>query len=183
MIGLEHEQWRDIPGFDGRYQASTAGRIRHIWPKSKKIKILNPFIRGRAKKHSSRNAMRVHLSYPDGRRVERTVIKLVADTFFGDTSGKTAVHRNGVRSDNSVSNIQFLTNAELGKTFGSRANRRPVIKIDRDGEIVDCYSSARQAAKANHMSYQTVIDRCNQKIRKPFELDGHNYQWESKRGE
>ena len=37
---------------------------------------------------------------------------------------------------------------------------------------------ARQAAKENYLSYQTVMDRCNGKIKKPFALDGHTYQWD-----
>lgn len=28
------------------------------------------------------------------------------------------------------------------------------------------------------MSYQTVLDRCNGKVKQPFALDGHTYQFE-----
>ena len=38
--------------------------------------------------------------------------------------------------------------------------------------------SARAAAKANHMSYQTVLDRCHGKVKKPFALDGYTYQFD-----
>ena len=51
-------------------------------------------------------------------------------------------------------------------------------KIDSNGEIVDVYTSARQAAKSNFMSYQTVIDRCNGKCKSAFAPDGYAYAWE-----
>lgn len=47
-----------------------------------------------------------------------------------------------------------------------------------EGEIVAVYPSARAAARENHMSYQTVLDRCNGKVKQPFALDGHTYQFE-----
>ena len=30
----------------------------------------------------------------------------------------------------------------------------------------------------NNMSFMTVISRCNGRIKNPFALDGHNYQWD-----
>ena len=51
----------------------------------------------------------------------------------------------------------------------------PVAKVTPAGEIVAVYQSARAAAKANHMSYQAVLDRCNGKVKKPYALDGHTY--------
>ncbi len=61
---------------------------------------------------------------------------------------------------------------------GGKASRRPVAKVNAAGEIVAYYPSARKAAKANHMSYQTVLDRCNGKVKKPFALDGHTYRFD-----
>ena len=37
------------------------------------------------------------------------------------------------------------------------------------------YRDRKEAARANHMSYQTVLDRCNGKVKKPFALDGTTY--------
>lgn len=46
------------------------------------------------------------------------------------------------------------------------------------GEIVDVYSSAREAAKKNFMSRQTITDRCNGKCKGAFAPDGYAYAWE-----
>lgn len=171
------ERWRDIPGFNGMYQASTEGRIRKILPRSGKVRYLHPYRRQR-NKNSNSQALRVHLTMPDGRRVERTVLKLVAETFFQLPEGKIPVHLNGLHTDISVRNITFLTHRELGERYGPQSSRRPVVKIRPDGEIVDSYASARAAARENYLSYQTVIDRCNRKVKKEFALDGFSFRWD-----
>ncbi len=35
-----------------------------------------------------------------------------------------------------------------------------------------------KAVKANHMSYQTVLDRCHGKVKDPFALDGFTCRFE-----
>ena len=75
-------------------------------------------------------------------------------------------------------NIGFIEPRKLGQLTGAKAGRQPVAKVNEDGEVVAIYPSARKAAKANHMSYQAVIDRCHGKIKKPFALDGHTYRYE-----
>lgn len=171
------EVWKDIPGYGGTYQASTEGRIRKIWPVSGKATILKPYVRNRRTRANS-NAMRVHIQGPDGRRIERTVISLVAETFFGSFPGKRAVHKSGAAADNSVSNIALMDCEQIGRTYGAQSSRRPVVKIDKTGEIIACYSSARSAARENYVSYTSVIDRCNGKIKKEFALDGYSYRWD-----
>lgn len=171
------EIWRDIPGYDGRYQASTEGGIRRYWPVSGKYTLLQPYVRQRRKQTNS-NAWRVHISLPDGRRVERTVLELVALTFYGFIPGKRPIHKNGMQADNSVSNIVFMADRELGKTFGPQSSRRPVVKIDESGEIIACYSSAREAGRANYITGQAVTDRCNRRVKKEFALDGFSYRWD-----
>ena len=66
----------------------------------------------------------------------------------------------------------------VGRPDETAAARRPVVKITPAGEVVEAYPSARAAAKANHMSYQAVLDRCNGKVKKPFALDGYDYRFE-----
>ena len=43
---------------------------------------------------------------------------------------------------------------------------------------MEIYPSAREAAKKNHMSYQTVMDYCNGKRKGAFAPDGYAYAWE-----
>ena len=173
----EPEEWKDIQDFGGRYQASTHGRIRRVWSKSGKTTMLKPYIRRNGRSQNNRS-MRVHLTRLDGQRIERTVISLIAETFCDVPEGKHPVHNNGMCSDNRVENIIFLTSDEIGRRFGKMASRKPVIKVDAAGEIVNCYSSALAAAKENYLSYEAVTDRCNGRIKKEYTIDGCTFRWD-----
>lgn len=59
--------------------------------------------------------------------------------------------------------------------------RKPVVKVDRDGKIIARYPSARAAAKVNFMSYQSVLDRCNGKIQKPYGEDGCTFRFDRRK--
>ena len=52
------------------------------------------------------------------------------------------------------------------------------MKVTENGDEVEVYRSAREAARKNSMSYQTVLDRCHNRVKKPFALDGYTYQFE-----
>lgn len=81
--------------------------------------------------------------------------------------------------NNHRDNIGFITREELGKlTARMSGKRKPVIKIDEAGRIVETYVSVREAGIRNNMSYQTISDRCHNRVKKPFALDGYNYQFE-----
>lgn len=177
MKAAAPEKWKDIPGFGGRYQASTEGRIRRVYEKSRNTKILQPF-KKKGGSHSNAEALRVGLTARDGRKTVRTVLMLVAQTFYGVPEDMVPVHANGMKRDCTARNVRLMTKQELGRKFGADAGRRPVVKIAADGEIVECYTSAREAAKHNYVSYQTVMDRCNGKVKKEFALDGYSYRWD-----
>ena len=66
----------------------------------------------------------------------------------------------------------------MEKKTGAKSKRKTVAKINCYGEIEDVYSSAREAARKNYLSYQTVIDRCNGKCKMAYAPDGYAYAWE-----
>jgi len=177
------DEWRDIPGYNGMYQVNYFGEIRS-WRyrgnrKMKQPKLMTPFVK--KPRGNCRRSSRVYVKLADGKGKSREVpvINIMVDAWFGSRpAGKVAYHKDGVPSNNSVHNIGFTTLKELGAMTGGEAARIPVVKVTPDGEIVEVYPSARAAAKANHMSYQTVLDRCNGKVKKPFALDGHTYKFE-----
>lgn len=167
------ETWRDIPGFEGIYQADREGNIRRLY-RNGKTRILTPY----HKKMNGSQRLVVKLSV-NGQAREVIVIQVIARTFLGPPpEGHIPVHRNGCQSDNYVNNIKYISRQQAGKIYGARSKRKAVVKIDGHGEIVEVYPSARRAAKANYMSHQTVTDRCNGKCKSPFAPDGYAYAWE-----
>lgn len=164
--------WKDIKGYEGKYQVSYKGEVRRIY-KSGKTRKLTPYI-----KQNSREILFIGLT-KDGIKKEFPVHTLVAKAFLGEPKENEVIyHKNGLIRDNWASNLEYIDRKKLGKMTGAKSRRKPVVKIDSNGEMVDFYPSARQAAKENHMSYQTIIDRCNRKIKSPFAPDGYAYAWE-----
>lgn len=170
--------WREIPGYDGMYEINRQGEVR-TWRWRKDHRAKNPRLLTAYMRKRGGQRRYVKLTDANGNTSEPTVIALMVETWCGGKrNGIVAYHKNGDLSDNALHNIGFTTREKLGKMTGAKARRKPVVKIDRSGEIIAVYSSARAAGKANHMSYQTVIDRCNRKVKKPFALDGHDYRYE-----
>lgn len=86
--------------------------------------------------------------------------------------------QNGDLQDDNVNNLALIDRKRLGELTGAKARRRPVAKKEAWGGIVEVYSSAREAARRNFMSYQTVIDLCNGKVKRGKAPDGFVYEWD-----
>lgn len=167
--------WRDIPGYGGKYRANRAGDVQRVFP-SGLVRDMTPY---RKKGRKLRNRLFVKLT-ADGKAKEVAVLKIMAETWHrnGDKS-LVPYHKNGNVTDNRADNIGFINRSELGKMTGHMAGRRKcVFRVDENGNEVEVYRSARAAAKANSMSYQTVLDRCHNRVKNPFALDGYTYQFE-----
>lgn len=172
------KEWREVKGYEGLYEVSYEGLVRRLW-KHREPTILSPYKR-RPRKGGRRSAREfVKLSDGAGKGREVAVIKIVGEAWLGPLPpGMVYYHKNGDTGDHHANNIGKITPKKLGQKTGASANRRPVCKIDCFGNVVKFYPSARAAARDNYVSYQTVMDRCNGKVKKPFALDGHSYQWD-----
>ena len=163
--------WKDIPGYEGRYQASTDGEIARLRKRGGR-RNLKPYLK---KGRRGSDTVFVHLTM-NGETKEKTVIRIMCETFFGGVpEGYVPVHKNGLQSDNSTVNIQFITQRECGKRYGKLARKEAVAKFDIYGNKVEVYPSARECARNNFMSYQTILDRCNGKCITACAPDGYIY--------
>lgn len=118
----DNEIWKDIPGFEGVYQASNLGRIRSL-PRKKRHK--SPYgrwyeqnLKGRVlrQRHNEKGYKLVQLSRveaglkPKPYRVHR----LICLTFHGPPEGdrNEAAHNDGIRDNNRSDNLRWATRAE-----------------------------------------------------------------------
>jgi len=167
--------WRDIPGIRGirgwRYQAGMGGEVRTVY-KSGKTRTLS----GRVK--TPKRGARCLMVKIRGK--EMRVPHLVAMAFLGPIPpGARVVHKNGIHGDNRPDNLEYVTKREMGLRHGGKNSRsRSVFKIAPDGEVVEVYRSARQAAREAFMSCPAVLDRCNGRVKNEFALTGFSYRWE-----
>lgn len=142
----EIEIWKDIPGWEGHYQASTLGRIKGIarviifrgrnnMIYNRKERILKPVLAG--KYH------RVGL-YNGDKHKSCLVHRLVASAFLGE-SQLHVDHINENKLDNRLCNLRYVTKAknthlyrEKRNEFGCPGVRRASASCRWEGYEVHC---------------------------------------------
>ena len=97
VSGREHlEEWRTIPEFSGKYEASSLGRVRNKRTGLVLKQRLNP------------------KRYPvvelcDGKSRECMVHRLMLSAFFGPApEGHEGCHGNGIKTDNRIENLELM---------------------------------------------------------------------------
>jgi len=95
------EIWKDVPSYDGLYQASNFGRVRSL--KFDKERILKP----------APDKFGYHLVVlcKGGVRKTSKVHRLVMLAFVGE-SDLDVNHINGIKTDNSLENLEYCTRSE-----------------------------------------------------------------------
>ena len=112
------EIWKDIPGYEGRYQASNLGRIKSL---ERKVRSVNRYTRNDFFRTVPERILRPgqqrktgHLSVVLGRGTcSKPVHQLVARAFLGTVPENNEVlHNNGNPTDNRVENLRYGTRRE-----------------------------------------------------------------------
>lgn len=109
------EMWKPIPGYEGLYEASTAGRvrslsrsIRHARGGLRRVegKILVPWF-GKTTGYFYVTICK------EGTRLKQSVHRLVAFCFVPNPEGKREVnHKDGIKTNNQADNLEWVTPAE-----------------------------------------------------------------------
>lgn len=173
------EIWKDIPQYEGRYQASNLGRIkslpRHIrqWNRT----IMSKELIMKQQKDKSGYAYVIidkHLCL---------VHRLVGMAFLPNPK-ETINHKNGNKSDNRVENLEWATRSEntrhaydvlhrkgslagkkgeLSPNFGKRGKQsrlsKSIIQIE-DGKTVAAFDSMREAERATGIHHAQISAAC-----------------------
>ncbi|CAJ1226638.1 NUMOD4 domain-containing protein [Lactiplantibacillus xiangfangensis] len=120
------EIWKDVPGFEGKYQVSDLGRVKslnrirmkHHYPE----RILNT-----SKRLTHDGYARVSIRDDFGKQHEYRVNKLVATVFIPNPENKSSVnHIDGDKLNNAVSNLEWTTRSENMIHAYQHGLKRPV---------------------------------------------------------
>ena len=132
---LAQERWKDIDCYDGMYQVSDLGRVRSL--KFGKVRVL------RASNNNS-GYLLVDLC-KDGKRHRFLVHRLVAQAFIpnNDDAKNEINHRNEIKSDNRVSNLEYC-DRRYNNTYNDLYLRKKNVKRYKLKDLYNPDLSARQ---------------------------------------
>lgn len=141
------ETWKDIPGYEGIYQASTFGNIRTAEGKTTSNKRYatrrwkSRVLKGKG--NNPKTGLRVSL-WKDGKPKDWLVARLVAITFLGNPpEGFTVNHKDGDRMNNCVDNLEWLSLADnIRHGFSSGLYPTKKVTLTIDGKIFEFSSMA-----------------------------------------
>lgn len=140
---LPGEMWKPIPGYEGSHEVSSLGRVWSEWRMAFKASHIDgngyPFTCLQAGK--ARKGFRVH--------------QLVARAFLGEHAPLVVNHKNGIKTDNRVENLEWVTQGQNKQHYEDHLREpsesddvcRPAAKLDEQ-KVVEI----RQRAMAGESS-------------------------------
>ena len=171
---LPYEIWRDIPGYEGFYQASSMGNIRSVDRYVKRFDrriaggVTTKSLKGRLMKLNKvgdhRNYYAVMLSKNNHKKVVR-VADLVMLAFVGPKPrGMQINHKDENTFNNSISNLEYCTcsyNVNWGTANTRRGKKlsRPVAQLTVSGELLRVWESQEEIERRTNFK-QSGISAC-----------------------
>jgi hypothetical protein len=149
---VENEIWKDITGFEGEYQVSNLGRVRHASEYTKGHR--NPD--GMLSQSLSYGKPSVALRHRNSRTLyRRSVAYLVASHFLPNPDNcKVTKYIDGNVYNNRVDNLQWVKRSNIALAAVGKAQGYPCRCIET-GEI---YPSVAYAARATGLSNSGILN-------------------------
>jgi hypothetical protein len=154
---MNKEAWKDVIGYVGLYEVSDLGRIRSLGrecnskngsKQKKKARILTQEV-------TIHGYCRVRLFDAEGNAKHYAVHRLVMNAFVG-VLDEDINHINEIKTDNRLINLEYCTR-KYNCNYGTRnlrisenskgKNARPVVQLDKNGNVIKKYSSRVDAER------------------------------------
>ena len=157
------EIWKDIEGYEGKYQASNLGNVRSLnYRKTGELKLLK-------QSADKKGYKRVRL-YKNGKGKTHRVHRLVAIAFLPNPNNyKEVNHKDECKSNNNMNNLEWCTreyninygtamkrssenhkgekHPNYGKKGKDNPTSKPILMYDKEGNFIrrfDCIRDAKE---------------------------------------
>ena len=143
---LPKQIWKDIPGFEGKYQVNQVGQVRSLnYNRTGKVRRLSPGL-------ITNGYLQVGL-YKDSKCKLYLVHRLVAQTFIPNPNNYSEVnHKDENKANNTVWNLEWCCR-NYNMNYGTRnkrvseVHRKPIIMLDMNNNILACFYSLQDASE------------------------------------
>ena len=156
---LPSETWHNIP-FANDYLASNLGRIKSC--KFGKEKIMKQFLRKSGYLHTNITI--------NGKTKSLLTHRLICSAILGDFKDKEVNHKNGIRNDNNIKNLEWVSHSENGIHSYKFLNRKRIFgELHPLSKKIKCenfdivFNSARIASNETGISKSSILNVCNNK--------------------
>ena len=166
-----NELWKDIPGYEGLYQASSLGRVKSLDRLAVYRKDPKRFYHKQEKllkQQKSKGYLSVKLfnGFSDGKTIH--VHRLVATAFIPNPHKLSTVnHINGNKSDNYVSNLEWVTHSyNVKHSYDTGLKSPDNYKGEGNGtsKLTNLQVCSIRSDHANKSNYTTLSKKYNTSV-------------------
>lgn len=143
------EAWKDIKGFENKYQVSSLGRVRAVnYRRTKQCSVMKPA--------KSFNYLSIHLT-KNGKRKVYFIHRLVATAFIGNPNNKPYVnHKNGNKYDNRAINLEWVTPSE---NCAHRLYDLKILNLPHPPKPIICIETGEEFVSINMAAKNKKLDQ------------------------
>lgn len=162
------EIWKDVPGYEGKYQVSNLGRVKSVvWKGIVKETFFTPWIN--------------RCGYPmvslrkNGAKKGYSVHTIEYAAFYGPIpKGMQVNHKDENKMNNTLDNLELVT-AKDNCNYGTRNERigNKVVQLDENNSLVNIFKTANDAERELKILATSIISCCrNRKVKR-----AGGYKW------
>ena len=168
------EIWKDIPNYEGLYQASNLGRIKSLKRKAKKEYNNNRIVPERIMNGSKNEDgyLKVHFKNKE-KNINKVLFihRLVAETFIPNPKKLPQVnHKDGNKLNNNIDNLEWCSNLYNQQHAWKNKLHTPTIhkgisikQYDLKGNFIKEYPSISSASKETKINISNIYYVLNKK--------------------